>query len=216
MGMLHSHEEQFSSWEMSTASIAAGENTSSQSSKMKQSKNSISILPIEDTQRARKSQLSTQSAVRGLCVGEGWYSLFFAFPSSMPKDIFINTQLVFTCSPNKWQPKLSFIGAKHNKILDFLKNKCQRLLLFANVLSTFCYLPPSLFQKSITVAHVAVWPCSSNTDRTSHQVQSGTAAVVGGASAPAYLTHRLLCIQRAERQKRTNATQKCNTRVWEF
>lgn len=155
---------------MSTASIAAGENTSSQSSKMKQSKNSISILPIEDTQRARKSQLSTQSAVRGLCVGEGWYSLFFAFPSSMPKDIFINTQLVFTCSPIKWQPKLSFIGAKHNNILDFLKNKCQRLLLFANVLSTFCYLLPSLFQKSITVAHVAVWPCSSNTDRTSHQV----------------------------------------------
>lgn len=71
MDMLHAHEEEFPSWEMPTARTAAGENTSSQSSKMKQSKNSISILPIEDTQRARKSRLSTQSAVRGLWVGEG-------------------------------------------------------------------------------------------------------------------------------------------------
>lgn len=123
MDMLHSHEEEFTSWEMPTAHIAAGENTSSQSSKMKQSKNSFSILPIEDRQRARKSHLSTQSAARGLWLGECWYGFFFAFPSSIPKDNSMNTGLVFTCFPIRWQPKLFFIGAKHNKIPRLSKKK---------------------------------------------------------------------------------------------
>lgn len=192
---------------MPTAHIAAGENTSSQSSKMKQSKNSFSILPIEDRQRARKSHLSTQSAARGLWLGECWYGFFFAFPSSIPKDNSMNTGLVFTCFPIRWQPKLFFIGAKHNKIPRLSKKKKKaRLLLFVNVLNIFHYLPASLFQKSVTAAHVPVWPRSSNTDRTSHQTltwnsSGGWQGLSTSLPYPQAALKAGPCTQRAKRHK---------------